>query len=134
VRDLVTLSRDGDVGVITLTNPPVNALSPAVVDGIRSAFEALSSDAAIRAMVLTGSGKAFCGGADIRLFEMLRSGPATVGDVYNPLFNVLEGSAKPIVAAINGTCLGGGLELAMACHYRVAVPYAQVGQPEAGSV
>lgn len=130
MSDPVTVSREGDVAVITLDHPPVNALGPAVIAGIRSAFDALQADPAVRGIVLTGAGKAFCGGADIKEFAGLRSGAITAADVFNPLLNRLEDSPKPVVAAINGACLGGGLELAMACHYRIAAASAQVGQPE----
>jgi 3-hydroxyacyl-CoA dehydrogenase len=130
VSDLVTSSRDGDIGVITLNNPPVNALSPAVVASIRDAFKAVAADSAIRAIILTGAGKAFCGGADIKEFAKLKPGELAAADVFNPWLNAIEESPKPVVAAINGVCLGGGLELAMACHYRIAAPSAQVGQPE----
>jgi 3-hydroxyacyl-CoA dehydrogenase len=128
--DLVITQRNGDVGVITLNNPPVNALSPGVIAGIRAAFDSFASDSAVRAIVLGGAGKAFCGGADIKEFAKLRSGQVAAADVFNPLLNALEESPKPIVAAINGVALGGGLELAMACHYRLASPSAQLGQPE----
>ena len=130
MSDLVTMSRDGDVGVITLDNPPVNALGPDVIVGLRTALDALQADSAVRAIVLTGAGKAFCGGADIKEFAKLRSGHIAAADVFNPLLNSLEDSPKPIVAAINGICFGGGLELAMACHYRIAAASAQLGQPE----
>src|SRR5581483_1254684 len=126
----VTVTRDGDVGVVTLANPPVNALGPAVLAGLRAAFDELTADPAVRALVITGAGKAFCGGADIKEFDKLRSGQAATGDIFNPLLNAIEQSPKPVVAAINGVALGGGLELAMACHYRLAAPTAQVGQPE----
>src|SRR5438105_13090645 len=131
MSDSVTVSRDSDIGVMTLNNPPVNALGPDVIAGIRAAFDTLAADSAVRAIVLTGAGKAFCGGADIKDFDKLRSGKVAAADVFNPLLNALEESPKPVVAAINGVCLGGGLELAMACHYRIAAPTAQVGQPEA---
>ncbi len=130
MNDFVTLSRDADVGIITIGNPPVNALSGEVIAGLRTAVESLLADASVRAIVLTGAGKAFCGGADIKEFAKLRSGKVAAADVFNPLLNALEESPKPIIAAINGICFGGGLELAMACHYRIAVGTAQVGQPE----
>jgi 3-hydroxyacyl-CoA dehydrogenase len=130
MADLVQTSRDGDVGVITLNNPPVNALGPDLIAGIRTAFDALLSDNSVRAIVLTGAGKAFCGGADIRQFAGLRGRKLSASDIFNPLLNSLEDSAKPVVAAIHGVCLGGGLELAMACHYRLATATAQLGQPE----
>jgi 3-hydroxyacyl-CoA dehydrogenase len=130
VSDLVNVSRDGDVGIITIDNPPVNALSSEVIAGLRAAFGAFLADLAVQAFILTGTGRAFCGGADIKEFAHLRSGKVTAGDVFNPLLNSMEESAKPVVAAINGICFGGGLELAMACHYRIASASAQVGQPE----
>src|SRR4051812_5563780 len=111
MADPVTVTRDGDVGVVTLNNPPVNALGPAVLAGLRAAFDQLLADPAVRAVVVTGAGKAFCGGADIKEFDKVRSGASTVGDVFNPLLNAIEDSPKPIVAAINGVALGGGLEL-----------------------
>jgi 3-hydroxyacyl-CoA dehydrogenase len=130
VIDPVTMSRDGDIGIVTLDNPPVNALSPDVIAGLQAAIDTLLAEPAVRAIVLTGAGKAFCGGADIKEFAKLRSGQVAAADVFNPLLNSLEESPKPIVAAINGICFGGGLELAMACHYRIAAVMAQVGQPE----
>ncbi|HEY1375557.1 MAG TPA: enoyl-CoA hydratase-related protein, partial [Gemmataceae bacterium] len=130
MSDPVTLSRDGDIGVITLNNPPVNAIGPGVLAGIRAGLDEFLADAAVRGIVVTGAGKAFCGGADIKEFDKLRSGGSPTGDVFNPLLNAIEESPKPVVAAINGTCLGGGLELAMACHYRLAASTAQLGQPE----
>ncbi|HEX4590842.1 MAG TPA: 3-hydroxyacyl-CoA dehydrogenase NAD-binding domain-containing protein, partial [Gemmataceae bacterium] len=130
VYDSVTYSRESDIAIVALDNPPVNALGHWVIVGIREGLEAAATDSSIRAIVLTGSGKAFCGGADIKEFGKLRSGQLAPADVFNPLLNALEDSPKPIVAAINGVCLGGGLELAMACHYRIAAPTATVGQPE----
>jgi 3-hydroxyacyl-CoA dehydrogenase len=130
VNDPVTLVRDGDVGIITFDNPPVNALSSGVIAGLRAALDAVQADAVVRAIVLTGAGKAFCGGADIKEFAKLRTGHVAAADVFNPLLNSIEESPKAIVAAINGICFGGGLELAMACHYRLAAATAQVGQPE----
>jgi 3-hydroxyacyl-CoA dehydrogenase len=130
MADPVQISRDVDVGVITLNSPPVNALGPELIAGIRAAFDLLVGDATVRAIVLTGAGKAFCGGADIRQFAGLRDGKLSAADIFNPLLNALEDSPKPVVAAIHGVCLGGGLELAMACHYRLATPTSQLGQPE----
>src|SRR5947209_8899350 len=130
MSDLVTLTRDGDVGVITLNNPPVNALSPDVLAGLQASLQAALADDSLRAVVLAGAGRTFCGGADIKEFGKITSGQSRVGDVFNPLLNALEESPKPVVCAIQGTCFGGGLEMAMACHYRVAAPSAQVGQPE----
>jgi 3-hydroxyacyl-CoA dehydrogenase len=130
MSDLVRLTKEGKVGVITIDNPPVNALGPGVPDGIISAVAECSSDPAIKAIVLTGAGKIFCGGADINEFGKLTSGKKPLEAILDPLLYALEDCSKPVVCAIHGTAFGGGLETAMACHYRVAVAGAQVGQPE----
>jgi 3-hydroxyacyl-CoA dehydrogenase len=127
---LVTQSRDGDVGVVTVNNPPVNAMSPGVPEGILAALDALGKDAAVKAIVLIGGGRTFIAGADIKEFVKFTSGTKRPETGLDPLLSALENCPKPVVCAIHGTALGGGLEVAMACHYRVAVPGAQVGQPE----
>ncbi len=129
MTELVAVTRDGDVGVVTLNNPPVNALSPAVIAGIIAGVQALRADAAIEAIVLIGGGRTYCGGADIKEFGKLTSGQTSLADL-DPRLDVLEDSPKPVVCAIHGTGFGAGLEMAMACHYRVASPDALVGQPE----
>ena len=117
----------GSVAVITLNNPPVNGLGletrTAAVAGIRRA----QHDAAVTAIVITGAGKAFSGGADIKEFN---SPKALTEPTLHTLINVAEGSIKPVVAAIHSVCMGGGLELALGCHYRVAMPGAQIALPE----
>jgi 3-hydroxyacyl-CoA dehydrogenase len=130
MAELVTTSRDGDIGVVTINNPPVNALGPGVPEGIIAAVQAFSRDAAIKGIVLNGAGKIFCGGADINEFGKLTSGKKPLDAILDPLLYALEDCPKPVVCAIHGTAFGGGLEMAMACHYRVAVTGAQVGQPE----
>ena len=131
MNDLVLISRDGDVGILTVNNPPVNALSPGVPQGIASGVEQLEQDDAVKAIVLIGSGRTFIAGADIREFgKMTASGEGRRGPGFNAILDRIEKSSKPVVAAIHGTALGGGLETAMACHYRVAIPTALVGQPE----
>jgi 3-hydroxyacyl-CoA dehydrogenase len=130
MSELVTLTKQGDVGVITINNPPVNALSPGVPEGIKASVEAAAQDRAIQAIVLIGGGRSFIAGADIKEFGKMTSGQKERGVGFNPILRLIEDCPKPIVAAIHGTALGGGLETAMACHYRVAVPQAQVGQPE----
>lgn len=128
-ENLVQVTRDGDIAVITINNPPVNALSPGVPEGIAEALERIAQDDEVKALVLMGAGKTFVAGADIKEFAKITSGrPRAAGLV--PLLLQMEDSRKPIVAAIHGTAFGGGLELAMAAHYRVAHPAAQVGQPE----
>ncbi|HTT78098.1 MAG TPA: enoyl-CoA hydratase/isomerase family protein, partial [Stellaceae bacterium] len=126
-QELVHFEKDGDVGVITVDNPPVNALSPGVPEGIVAAVDQGNADPAVKAMVLIGAGRSFIAGADIRQFG--RSSPSAPQSTRRP-YDVLDDSAKPVVAAIHGFALGGGLEMALACHYRVAVPSAKVGLPE----
>jgi len=130
MSDLVLVTRDGDVGVVTLNNPPVNALSPGVIDGLIAALKALRADDAVKAIVLNGSGKIFCGGADINEFGKLTSGKKSLDANFGVMLSALEDSPKPVICAIHGTAFGGGLETALACHYRVATPDSQVGQPE----
>jgi 3-hydroxyacyl-CoA dehydrogenase len=129
MTELVKLTRRADVGVITVNNPPVNALSPGVPEGILACVQEAAREPGLRALVLIGAGQTFIAGADIKEFGKLTSGGAR-GPGLAPLLKALEDSAKPVVAAIHGTAFGGGLEVAMACHYRVAVPSALVGQPE----
>jgi 3-hydroxyacyl-CoA dehydrogenase len=130
MSDLVTLTKDGDIAVITINNPPVNALSPGVPEGIKSSVEAAEKDAAVKGIVLIGGGRTFIAGADIKEFGKITSGEKDRGVGLHPVLETIEGCKKPIVCAIHGTAFGGGLETAMACHYRVAVSTAQVGQPE----
>src|SRR5262249_36989644 len=130
MSELVTVTRDGDIGVVTINNPPVNALSPGVLDGLIAALRTLRADDAVKGIVLHGSGKIFCGGADINEFGKLTSGKRSLDVGFGTLLSELEDNPKPVVCAIHGTAFGGGLEMTMACHYRVATPDAQVGQPE----
>jgi len=122
----VRLEKQGDIGVIVVDYPPVNALGPGVSEGIIDALNKGNADPDIRAMVLIGAGRSFIAGADIRGFGTGRKRPPIGSRTYD----VLDASAKPVVAAIHGYALGGGLENAMACHYRIAVPSAKVGLPE----
>lgn len=130
MSDLVQLSKDNDVAIITVNNPPVNALSPGVPEGISEAIEQVSGDAGVKAAVLIGGGRTFVAGADIKEFGKITSGKTQRGIAFLPLLLRIEDCSKPVVMAIHGTAFGGGLELAMAGHYRVASPDAQVGQPE----
>ncbi len=130
MNELVQLTRDDDVAIITIQNPPVNALSPGVPEGISEAIEQIAKDDSLKAAVLIGGGRTFVAGADIKEFEKITSGKTPRGRGLLPLLLQIEDSRKPVVMAIHGTALGGGLELAMAGHYRVAAPGAQVGQPE----
>jgi 3-hydroxyacyl-CoA dehydrogenase len=130
MTDLVQLTIENDVAVITINNPPVNALSPGVPEGIAEAIEQIEKDPGVKAAVLIGGGKTFIAGADIKEFVKLTSSDRR-GDIgILPYLLKIEDSRKPIVVAIHGNALGGGLEVAQACHYRVASPDAKVGQPE----
>ncbi len=130
MSDLVKLTRDGEIGIITIDNPPVNALSPGVPEGISECIDALMRDDSLKAAVMIGAGRTFVAGADIKEFGKITSGQTKRGVAFLPLLLKIEDCPKPVVMAIHGTAFGGGLELAMAGHYRVAVPAAQVGQPE----
>ena len=123
-KPLVRFDVEDGVGVVTIDNPPVNALGPGVRDGIVEALEQGEADPNVTAMVMIGAGRSFIAGADIRQFGKPRAMPK------RPVYDVLDGGTKPVVAAIHGYALGGGLEIALGCHYRVAVPGAKVGLPE----
>ncbi|MBP8091924.1 MAG: enoyl-CoA hydratase/isomerase family protein, partial [Giesbergeria sp.] len=117
----------GDIAVITLANPPVNGLGLSTRRGIVSGLERALADGAVRAIVVTGAGKAFSGGADITEFG---TDQAMQEPNLHSVIAALEKSGKPVVAAIHSVCMGGGLELALGCHYRVAAPGTLVALPE----
>ncbi|MBK4734584.1 3-hydroxyacyl-CoA dehydrogenase NAD-binding domain-containing protein [Noviherbaspirillum pedocola] len=118
---------NGAVAVITLTNPPVNGLGHSTRAGIVDGMKKALADDAVKAIVITGAGKAFSGGADIREFNKPE---AFAEPTLHSVIRVVESSEKPVVAAIHSVAMGGGLELALGCHYRVAVPGAQIALPE----
>ena len=125
INPVTDLSMDGDIAVITLNSPPVNALSANVREGLFEGFKAATADPAAKAIVLICEGRTFIAGADITEFGGAARGPS--------LFDVqemMENAPKPVIAAIHGTALGGGLEVALVAHYRVAVPSARLGLPE----
>src|SRR5499425_1461451 len=130
MSELVSLTRDGEIGVITVNNPPVNALSPGVPEGIAAAVEQIKNDDSIKGGVLIGGGRTFIAGADIKEFGKITSGQRKRDLNFLEVIKAIEDCPKPMVAAIHGTAFGGGLETAMGFHYRVAAPSAQVGQPE----
>jgi 3-hydroxyacyl-CoA dehydrogenase len=130
MSDLIQVTRNGDIAIITINNPPVNALSPGVPEGIGDAIDQIAKDPGVKAAVLIGGGKTFIAGADIKEFAKMTSGRTERGAGLLPLLLKIENSTKPVVVAIHGTAFGGGLEIAMSGHYRVASPDAQVGQPE----
>ena len=123
----VDYSRQGSVAVLAFQNPPVNSLSRSLRVALVAAVERAIADPAVEAMVMIGANGTFCAGADIKEFD---SPAALRGPTIWNLYAMLDDSPKPAVAAIEGVALGGGLEFAMACHYRVALSTAQVGLPE----
>ena len=125
INEVVDLAAEGTVAVITVNSPPVNALSANVRTGIAEAVQKAGADAAVKAIVIHCAGRTFIAGADITEFGKPPKG-VPLGEVNA----ILESCPKPVVAAIHGTALGGGLELALSCHYRVAVPSAKLGLPE----
>jgi 3-hydroxyacyl-CoA dehydrogenase len=125
INSVTDLTREGDIAVLTVNSPPVNALSANVRDGLSAGIAQAAADPAVKAIVLICDGRTFIAGADISEFGKPPKG-ASLHDVQA----AIEGGAKAVIAAIHGTAFGGGFELAQACHYRVAVPSAQFGQPE----
>lgn len=130
MNPLVNYANHDGVAVITVDNPPVNALSPGVPEGLDAALDRAAADDGVRAIVVIGAGRTFIAGADIAVLQEMAWGTGPVGPVLHGLLAKIEDSGKPVVMAIHGTALGGGLEVAMAGHYRVAVAAAQLGQPE----
>ena len=121
----VTTERRGSIAVIVVDNPPVNALSQAVRQGLDEAVAAAQAEEGVAALVIAGAGRTFIAGADIREFGKPPQPPS-----LPEVINRIEAGAKPVVVALHGTALGGGLEVALGCHYRVALPGAKVGLPE----
>ena len=117
----------GTVAVITLNNPPVNGLGYATRSGIFDGLKKAMADKAVKAVVITGAGKAFSGGADIKEFNTPKS---SAEPTLHTVIAALEAAEKPVVAAVHSVAMGGGLELALGCHYRVASPKAQIALPE----
>src|SRR5690349_174456 len=132
MAELVRYDINDGVAIVTIDNPPVNALSPAVWDGIDKAVARAAADPAAEAIVLIGAGTTFIAGADIKVFDTLKTGEDSMSRSAgtHALLKRLEDAPKPLVAAIHGNALGGGLEVAQACHFRVATKDARVGQPE----
>src|SRR5574338_965470 len=121
----ISTKRHGDVLIVLSNNPPVNALSAAVRQGLVAAIEEAEADDAVKAVVIACEGQTFFAGADITEFGKPPQQP------WLPMVvDIIEACSKPVVAAIHGTALGGGLEIALGCHYRVAVPTAKLGTPE----
>ena len=118
MSDLVQLTKDNDIAIITVVNPPVNALSPGVPEGISDAIDKIGKDPSVKAAVLIGSGTTFVAGADIKEFGKITSGTAKRGVEFVPMLKRMEDCPKPIVMAIHGTAFGGGLPLSRGCAQR----------------
>jgi 3-hydroxyacyl-CoA dehydrogenase len=125
LSELVSLRNEGEVAVITIDNPPVSALSHAMRSALVDALSRARADADVKAIVIVCAGRTFIAGADISEFGKPVRAPTTLDVIA-----AIEGSEKPVVAALHGTPLGGGLEVALACHYRVAAPGTRPGLPE----
>jgi len=130
VPDVVSVSRRDGVAIVTIDNPPVNALDLGVRTALAAALTRIAEDAAVAAVLITGTGRTFVAGADIRELERAVWDHAVEPPDFHELLRLVEDFPRPIVMAMNGTALGGGLELAMAGHYRVAAPAARLGMPE----
>ena len=127
----ITTRRQGDILVVTSDNPPVNALGHPVRQGLVDAIAEADGDDSIKAVVIRCEGQTFFAGADISEFS---TGKSMLAPALPQVVDVIENCTKPVVAAIHGTAFGGGLEVALASHYRVAVPSAQLGVPDADLV
>ena len=131
-KAMFTRTVENGVATLALNHPPANTLTLDLLFELEAAFDALAADSVVKAIIVTGTGRFFIAGADIRVLagipssregtEMAMRGQA--------IFNKIEACPKPVIAAINGVCLGGGLELAMCCHVRLAAEGARLGQPE----
>lgn len=125
MSDKIAYSRHGDIAVLTVQNPPVNALSQAVRQGLWDGMDRAEADDGVKAVLIVGEGRAFFAGADITEF-----GKPPMEPHLPVLINRIEASPLLVVASMHGVSLGGGLEVALGCHYRIAVPSARVGLPE----
>src|SRR3954453_3591292 len=123
----ISTRKHGDVLIVLSNNPPVNALGAAVRKGLVDAIEQAEADDSVKAVVIACEGQTFFAGADVSEFGTPK---AFEQPVLPQVVDIIEACSKPVVAAIHGTALGGGLEIALSCHYRVAVPSAKLGTPE----
>lgn len=122
---VVYTQREGDIAVVTINSPPVNAINQNVRAGLKNAFTTLREQKDVKAVILCCTGKTFVAGADIKEFDTGIGEPG-----YHEVYRLIEDSPVPVVVAVHGMALGGGTELALACHYRVANADARFGLPE----
>ena len=125
INDVTNFETDSNIAILTLNSPPVNALSAQVREGLHEGIKKAKNDKSVEAIVLICKGRTFIAGADITEFGKEPQGPS----LFEAL-DMIENSNKPVIAAIHGTALGGGLEVALTCHYRIAIPSAKCGLPE----
>ncbi len=125
MNSVVDLSIEGEVALVTINSPPVNALSQAVREGLKRGVEAAEANGAVKAIVIICDGRTFIAGADISEFGKPPAPPS-----LHEALDAMENASKPVIAAIHGTALGGGFEVALTAHYRIAVPSAKCGLPE----
>ncbi len=125
---------EGKVATVTINNPPVNALGSDVLKELEATLDSLAGNSEAKVIVLTGTGPVFVAGADIKQIALIQNGEDArkAAGAGQRIFLKIERMTKPVIAAINGVCLGGGMELAMACHIRVCSDRARLGQPEIG--
>ena len=131
-KAMFTRTVENGVATLALNHPPANTLTPDLLLELEAAFDALAADSAVKAIIVTGTGRFFIAGADIRVLAGIPSSREGMEMALRgqAIFNKIEACPKPVIAAINGVCLGGGLELAMCCHIRLAAEGARFGQPE----
>src|SRR6187455_608121 len=129
MNKVVRVELQEEIALVIIDKPPVNAIGEDVYEQLMSAFDSLAGDASVKGVVILAAGRTFIAGADIKLLEQAARGEG--GRLYlHDLLEKIENFSKPVVVVLHGTALGGGMEIAMAAHYRVAAPDAQMGQPE----
>ena len=129
MSDIASTTHHGDVAVVTIDSPPVNTMTREVRAGLKSSFEALRGNREVKAIVLACAGRTFLSGGDMKEFD---SGVREPG--YHEVLRLIEDSPVPVVAALHGTAMGGGVETALACHYRIAAPGTRAARPLEASV
>ena len=132
VSPLVSIEVDGCVATVTINHPPVNALNYPLLAQLESALHELKVNDGVRVLIITGAGRVFIAGADIQMLKDISSSQQSqeLSLTGQRIFRIIEACSKPVIAAINGACLGGGLELALCCHVRLASEDAPLGLPE----